>query len=89
MYFLFKFFFVVKKVDYFAGFAVYPVFSCRGSFPLSYFLYDFIFFASWTGHTYCHAVEDTTHTQSLRDSDTDAGGIGLKPELELRLKLEF
>jgi len=32
---------------------------------------------------------EVQHTQAPRDTDTDAGGIGLKPEFELLLKLEF
>jgi len=30
--------------------------------------FSLIFFciAPWTGHTYCHAVEDTTHTVTQR-----------------------
>lgn len=52
-------------------------------------LFSFFFALPHERGTLIATQSEVQHTQAPRDTDTDAGGIGLKPEFELLLKLEF
>lgn len=53
------------------------------------FFFIFFFALPRERGTLIATQSEVQHTQAPRDTDTDAGGIGLKPEFELLLKLEF